>query len=197
MAIISEMYTLLFATKKHNTLTFYGTPMKHLKLYAGCLLSLILTSGANALAVPDSGQDGKIEWNVLQSWPTTGKTLDMVHSLDGKFVFILNDKQEVQVFSSQGQLQGSIPVEEGVSAIDIAPQGEMLYLINNKSQTFSSIGVSFVVDVDISGSPVKGPADAPVTLVLFTDFECPYCKKLEPLLKQVLRKESSDRKIGF
>ena len=77
----------------------------------------------------------------------------------------------VQVFNSQGQLQGSIPVEEGVAGIDIAPQGEMLYLINNKTQTFSSVGVSFVVDVDTSGSPFKGPADAPVTIALFTDFE--------------------------
>ncbi len=130
-----------------------------------------MASGANVLAVPDSGQDNRIEWNVLQHWPTAGKTLDMVHSLDGKFVYLLNDKQTVQVFNSQGQLQGSIPVEEGVTAIDIAPQGELLYLINNKNQTFSSVGVSFIVDVDITGSPFKGPADAPVTITLFTDFE--------------------------
>ncbi len=145
--------------------------MKFTKLYAGCFLSLFLASGANALAVPDAGQDNRIEWNVLQKWPTVGKTLDMVHSLDGKFVYILNDKQVVQVFNNQGQLQGTIPVEEGVSAIDIAPQGEILYLINNKNQTFSSIAVSFIVDVDISGSPFRGPADAPVTIALFTDFE--------------------------
>jgi hypothetical protein len=145
--------------------------MKYPKLYTGCLLSLILASGANALAVPDSGQDNRVEWNVQQNWPTAGKTLDMVHSLDGKLVYILTDNQLVQVFNSQGQLQGSIPVEEGVSAIDIAPQGEMLYLINNKSQTFSSIRVTFVVDVDITGSPFKGPAEAPVTIALFTDFE--------------------------
>jgi len=145
--------------------------MKLTKLYAGCLLTLFCASGANALAVPDSGQDNRIEWNVLQKWPTVGKTLDMVHSLDGKFVYILNDKQLVQVFNSQGQLQGTIPVEDGVSAIDIAPQGEMLYLINNKNQTFSSISVSFIADIDISGSPFKGPENAPVTIALFTDFE--------------------------
>lgn len=145
--------------------------MKHPNFFTGGLLLLFLASGANALAVPDSGQDNRIEWNVQQHWPTAGKTLDMVHSLDGKFVYILNDKQLVQVFNSQGQLQGSIPVEEGVAAIDIAPQGEMLYLINNKSQTFSSIGVSFVVDVATAGSPFKGPAEAPVTIALFTDFE--------------------------
>jgi hypothetical protein len=145
--------------------------MEHPKLFAGCLFTLIIAFGSNAPAVPDSGQDNRIEWNLQQNWPAAGKTLDMVHSLDGKLVYILNDKQAVQVFNSQGQLQGSIPVEDGVSAIDIAPQGEMLYLINNKTQTFSAVGVSFITDIDITGSPFKGPADAPVTIALFTDFE--------------------------
>ena len=145
--------------------------MKLPKLCAGCLISLILASGANAVAVPDSGKDNRVEWKLQQNWPTAGKTLGMVHSLDGKVVYILNDQQLVQVFNSQGQLQGSIPVQEGVSAIDISPQGEKLYLINNNNQTFSSIGVSFVVDVDVTGSPFKGPANAPVTIALFTDFE--------------------------
>lgn len=135
------------------------------------MLSLLITSGANALTVPESGQDNRIEWTVQQNWPTAGQTLDMVHSMDGKFVYILNNKQQVQVFSNQGKLQGSIPVEEGVSAIDIAPQGEKLYLINNKSQTFSAVGVSYVVDIDVTGSPFEGLADAPVTIAVFTDFE--------------------------
>ena len=30
-------------------------------------------------------------------------------------------------------------------------------------------------DVDIGSSPTRGPADAPVTIVMFSDFECPYC----------------------
>jgi hypothetical protein len=145
--------------------------MEHPKLFAGCLFTLIIAFGGNAPAVPYSGQNNRVEWNLQHNWPTAGKTLDMVHSLDGKFVYILSDKQTVQVFNSQGQLQGTIPVEDGVSAIDIAPQGEMLYLINNKTQSFSAVGVSFITDIDIAGSPFKGPADAPVTIALFTDFE--------------------------
>ncbi len=171
--------------------------MKHLPIYAGCLLTLMFASNAPALAVPDSGQDNRIEWKLQQNWPTAGKTLDMVHSLDGKYVFILNDQKMVQVFTSQGQLQGSIPVAEGVTAIDIAPRGETLYLIDNNNQTFSSVGVSFVVDVDTSGSPFKGPVDAPVTMVLFTDFECPYCSKIEPLLAQLLAKNPQTVKLVF
>jgi len=36
-----------------------------------------------------------------------------------------------------------------------------------------------------AGFPSRGPANAPVTIVEFSDFECPYCGGLFPTLKQV------------
>ena len=33
------------------------------------------------------------------------------------------------------------------------------------------------VAVDIQGQPARGPAHAPVTIVEFTDYSCPYCKQ--------------------
>ncbi|HET9941949.1 MAG TPA: thioredoxin domain-containing protein [Terriglobia bacterium] len=39
--------------------------------------------------------------------------------------------------------------------------------------------------VEIAGHPVKGPANAPVTIVEFSDFECPYCLGIVPTLKRV------------
>jgi protein-disulfide isomerase len=42
-----------------------------------------------------------------------------------------------------------------------------------------------VYRVPLDGSPVRGPADALVTIVEVSDFECPYCKKVAPTLKQL------------
>ena len=145
--------------------------MKVSKISIACVACLCIATSSYALTAVPEGQDKRIEWKLTKSWPTESRTLDMVYSLDGKYVYILNDRKQVQIFNREGQLQGSIPIEKGVSAIDISPQGDSLYLINNVKNTFSSISVSFVVDVGIADSPFEGPADAPVTLVVFTDFE--------------------------
>ncbi len=39
--------------------------------------------------------------------------------------------------------------------------------------------------VPIEDSPVEGPADAWVTVVEFTDFQCPYCNRAQPTLRQL------------
>ncbi len=50
--------------------------------------------------------------------------------------------------------------------------------------------------VDING-PTLGPKDAPVTLVLFADFQCPYCAKLIPQLNQALQAHPNDLKLVY
>lgn len=42
-----------------------------------------------------------------------------------------------------------------------------------------------VFKVPVGNSAFKGKADAPVTIVEFSDFECPFCKRVEPTLEQV------------
>ena len=45
--------------------------------------------------------------------------------------------------------------------------------------------------------PAKGPAEAPITIVEFSDFECPYCKRIVPTLEQVTEKYGDKVRLVF
>jgi protein-disulfide isomerase len=53
------------------------------------------------------------------------------------------------------------------------------------------------VEVGVGGAPFRGPAAAPVTIVEFSDFQCPYCKQVVPTLAQLLSRYGERVKLVF
>jgi protein-disulfide isomerase len=47
--------------------------------------------------------------------------------------------------------------------------------------------VDLYIDVDPERDHIRGPLAAPVTLVEYGDFECPYCGQAEPVVRELLR----------
>ena len=43
-------------------------------------------------------------------------------------------------------------------------------------------------EVPFSGAPIRGSEKAPVTIVKFEDFQCPFCKSAQPTFKELLKK---------
>ena len=51
--------------------------------------------------------------------------------------------------------------------------------------------------VDEDRDHIEGPADAPVTLVEYGDYECPYCGQAYPIVKQVQEELGDDLRLVF
>jgi len=52
-------------------------------------------------------------------------------------------------------------------------------------------------DVTVGRAPVRGPENAKVTIVEFSDFQCPFCAKVGPTLKRIEEEYGDQVRIAF
>ena len=167
------------------------------KLFFAAIALTVAFSVADEGYTSTSPESAELLFQKTRQWNLPYKPLDMVQSADGSMVFFLTDNHRVLIYTAEGDLKGTIPVDEGVSGIDTDIRGENILLMNEESNTFTSISFDFIKDIDITGSPYKGADNAPVVVAVFTNFQCPYCSKLEPLLDQVLENNKDKIKVVF
>jgi len=43
-----------------------------------------------------------------------------------------------------------------------------------------------IADVSIEGAPIRGYEEAPITIIEFSDFQCPFCSRVHPTLQRLL-----------
>ena len=57
---------------------------------------------------------------------------------------------------------------------------------NSRIETYLKVPPLFRAEVPITGAPSKGPEYAPVTIVKFEDYQCPFCREVQPIFKELL-----------
>jgi len=156
-----------------------------------CLLIVLVVS---------SSSYAEVEMTIARTLTLEETPVDTALSVSGKYIFVLTDKGKVLVYTPDGKLSDTIPVDKSVDSIRPAPPGareEILFLVSSKKKTVQLAVLDFVKDINVAGAPFKGAADAPVTIVLFTDFQCPYCARIVPVLNDVLEKNKGKAKLVF
>ncbi len=137
------------------------TKQKKLTLGLGVLLFLCFNTIAGAAV--QKGISRKIE--------TEAKPLDIAVSADGQKTFVLLEDGIVQIFGINGRSQGIIEVSKSVVSIETSPNGETILLADKDSNSFNVVTLDYIVDINIAGSPFKGPADAPIVIAEFSCFQ--------------------------
>lgn len=74
------------------------------------------------------------------------------------------------------------------------------FLMRSKAKARAPVATSYWSDAASpipvsSDDPMRGERDAPVTIVVFSDFQCPFCARLEPTLDSVRARYGRDVRI--
>lgn len=85
------------------------------------------------------------------------------------------------------------------------PAGEMLVRSVRMglppTESVQLIGLRFdpkhVKEIALGNAPLKGPADAPVTIVEYADFECPHCAAMVPVLDLITERFPGQVRIAY
>ena len=124
--------------------------------------ALLLTAGATT-------GTAEVEQRLSRSIRLPDAAIDVAATADGKRTFVLLANGTVQLYDAGGRSQGQLTVPAKARAISPSPDGSLLYVaVGNELQV---VAVDMVHQLDVTGSPFRGPADAPVTVAVFDDFQ--------------------------
>jgi len=143
------------------------------------------------------GSNQNMEWSVEKKIDLKSPAIDMTFSLDGQQQFLLDEEGNLNIYKIDGTLQGTIPVGKEYNLIHPGPEPGTIFLGNRQEKTVQILTIDLIQKINIEGSPFKGPQNAPVTLILFTDFQCPYCSQVGPFLEKILKEFPKELKLVY
>ena len=112
-----------------------------------------------------------VESDILKTLKIEKTPLDVAVSFSGRWIFVLTNKGEILIYSSEGKLNDTISVDKSIDSLKVGAREDIIFLISRKNKAFHILAFDFIKNIDISASPFKGPADAPVVITVFTDFQ--------------------------
>jgi len=112
-----------------------------------------------------------VDWDVKKTLKIEKTPVDVAVSLNGRWVFVLTTQGSILIYSGDGRLEDEITVGKHVDGIKVGPEQDILLLSSRKNKTVEILVLDFVQNIDVSNCPSKGPADAAVTIAVFSDFQ--------------------------
>lgn len=113
----------------------------------------------------------EIDWTIVKQIDLKAPPVDVAASEDGKLIFVLTRNEIVVYSSDKNMIVNRIPVDREFDRIRYYRKNSLLVLTSSSSKTLRIVRVDQIYNIDISGLPFKGPANAPVTIAVFDDYQ--------------------------
>lgn len=138
------------------------------------------------LFLPLGTASGEVAFTPMDSPNIEGPVSDAAASGDGKLIFFLAPG-EIHVYQTEkGTVIDRYAVDKAYDNLTYADAQKTLILTSSRGKAPQIYRVDLVHEILLEGLPVQGPQDAPVTIAVFSDYQCPYCARMEGFLQQVI-----------
>lgn len=161
-----------------------GNIWLYISIILGLLLIISLFSGSERLSESDAAEKSINYINDYLLKGNTKATLLRTDKVSGVYKITLN--LNGQSLDSYITKDGSLLFPTGIN-IDENIDKPLI----KETETNSEINTNVNIDDD----PIKGNKNAPITIIEFSDYQCPFCTRAEPTIKQVL--ETYKDKVRF
>jgi protein-disulfide isomerase len=156
---------------------------------------LILFIGLWLLCYPVLPAPAATQVEEVQSLHLPKAALDIAITVDGSKMFVLLKDGEVHMLGPGGELLERFTVPAEATQLAVSAEGDRVYVTVGQDVKVLEISTRF--ELPLLNSPVKGAADAPVTMTVFSDFQCPYCSRLVQFIEDVLKKNPAKVRVVF
>ena len=108
---------------------------------------------------------------------------------------LTDDEIDVFFTENEGRIRGGREELEDQVRVYLAQQRFVEFL--EEGHEIEYLLEPYRLSVDPGSGPARGEAEAPVTIVEWSDFECPYCKRVLPALEQLLEEYPTEVRLVF
>ncbi len=134
---------------------------------------------------------------VIESARGSGEVTFLMSS-DGRYL-IVGDVASLENFEDtpvEGIKTGNVPLGNQPIPVSISEDGQFIILAEFIDTTVDPLKET-MSKISLEDVPVKGADDAKVTIVEYSDFQCPFCKRGTDIIPQILEEYDGKVKIAY